>query len=664
MIYQFDNFQLDQQAKKLFLKGKVISYDEKMLTALGLLCEAYPEMVDKEYLTEKIWPEQIVTDWSISRVISDLRHLLGDSGKDQGYIKTIRGRGFCFNTPVIKIDEKDPDKGAQKNNSLHKTGVNHRIKRKLAVIVFSIVAIAVIVFWPQKEKKTNFSQARVAVLPVVTNNDDPSNAWIKYGVMSLVSEQLQRYKSLQVLPVTTVIKSLSSGTNPQFKQALSQQQFEQICFQLGCSHLIQIKYHTLDEQPVFTYQIALDGYQSPISEFSQTDTMSTVDMLIERLSSALIPGKVNRISLKNTYSKDDKANRDYAIGIHELLSGEIKAARTYLTLAVDRDADFFWAKAYLAEVSYRGGHLTEALEQYKKLLEAKLTDHQKWYLRHLYSNILYSQGKYQQSLKVSLELLKSEFVKNNPLRMANELVNIGSSYQVLGKLNDAGIYLKRSQQKYQLAHYGPGAGKALFNLGNVYVSMKDYKKAKQYYQQSKEIFKKYSMSGYELMARHQLISTDMELGNTKNVENKLIKLIQEYRKIGDLEGEYASKADLVGLSFLKKDYHLAIQRAEELLSQLKETKFAYWQNITIANLVRSKLALGKLKEAEQLFQKIKEIWIDIRPEYSLLEAQLHFAKKDIRGAIALANKVKIKLGSSWSENHQQVLNTFEEALPR
>lgn len=248
--------------------------------------------------------------------------------------------------------------------------------------------------------------------------------------------------------------------------------------------------------------------------------------------------------------------------------------------------------------------------------------------------------------------------------MANELVNIGSSYQVLGKLNDASIYLKRSQQKYQQAHYGAGAGKALFNLGNVYISMKDYKIAKQYYQQAKEIFKKYSMTGYELMARHQLISSDMELGNNKNVENKLIELIQEYRKAGDLEGEYAAESDLVRLSYLEKNYQLATQRAEKLLRQLKETKFGYWQKITIANLVINKLALGEIKQAERLFQKIKGIWIDIRPEYSLLEAQLHFAKKDISGAITLANKIKLKLGSSWSENHQQVLNTFEKALAR
>ncbi len=100
MYYQFDKYLVDHVKSKIYLDGELISDDEKSVKLVCLLCAGYPDVVEKQTLIESLWPDQVVTDWSLSKLVSDVRQLLGDNGKDQGYIKTIRGKGFKFNSEV------------------------------------------------------------------------------------------------------------------------------------------------------------------------------------------------------------------------------------------------------------------------------------------------------------------------------------------------------------------------------------------------------------------------------------------------------------------------------------------------------------------------------------------------------------------------------------
>jgi len=83
MYYRFGEYLLDLEIRKLYLNDVVVSDDGKTILLLKTLCECYPEVVDKQLLIDTLWPDQVVTDWSLSRLVSDTRQLLGDSGKDQ-----------------------------------------------------------------------------------------------------------------------------------------------------------------------------------------------------------------------------------------------------------------------------------------------------------------------------------------------------------------------------------------------------------------------------------------------------------------------------------------------------------------------------------------------------------------------------------------------------
>ncbi|MFC3121686.1 winged helix-turn-helix domain-containing protein [Agaribacter flavus] len=98
LAYEFGNFYLDVQRRVLVEKGsnKPIATNERNLLFLQLLCENSPKTVSKDTLTQAIWPNSHVSDWSLPRIVSDTRQLLHDDGDSQQLIKTVRGVGFLI----------------------------------------------------------------------------------------------------------------------------------------------------------------------------------------------------------------------------------------------------------------------------------------------------------------------------------------------------------------------------------------------------------------------------------------------------------------------------------------------------------------------------------------------------------------------------------------
>jgi DNA-binding winged helix-turn-helix (wHTH) protein/tetratricopeptide (TPR) repeat protein len=664
MFYQFDNYIVDKEKRRLLHNDDVLSDDEKTISLLCLLCENYPELVDKQLLIETLWPNQVVTDWSLSKLISDVRQLLGDTGKEQGFIKTIRGRGFRFNSEVTKHSKLEEQPKP----------VIRKLNKKLSYLFLSTILLVSLitgfVIWSFQSSDIDQSlPLRVAVLPVQSENQQPIDEWVKYGIMSIVSEQLAQYQSIQTLPVATVINSITSlKTKQASNEAQEQTYYRSICEQIGCSHVVVLKHRQENNNAVLSYQIYNSKSRSAISEFEQSDVFDSAAMLLDYLVSELIPNENQKIPLEDTFSTDHKANRDYAIGVNELLSGDPKAATDYLNLALQRRPDFFWAKAYLAEAQYRSGELTLATTLVEELMKVEanktLQPYQLYFLLHLNSNILYTEGKLEASLLTSIELLNNSHVNNDPLLFANELLNIGSSYQATGDLNQALDYLQRAQAQYKLADYGAGEGKALYNLGNVFLMLSEKEKAIDYYQQAREVFIRFDMIGYALLAKHQIASTSIVLGRLQYAESELRLIVESYKKIDDVQGELTALLDLADVSFAKQDYEVAISRVEAVILKIDASELSYLQNHARRLAAVIYLRVGKVDDAERHFALFEGQWVDLRSSFAFVPAHLKQARGDFQGAVNIAKALKISMAENWTASHELVLKQFEESFSK
>src|SRR5689334_6534191 len=100
----FGPFTLDRSQRLLSRGGQLVSLEPKVIETLVVLVEAQGQLVPKEKLLRRVWPDTFVEEGSLARNISTLRKTLGDADDNTKYIETIPKRGYRFVAPVRTAD--------------------------------------------------------------------------------------------------------------------------------------------------------------------------------------------------------------------------------------------------------------------------------------------------------------------------------------------------------------------------------------------------------------------------------------------------------------------------------------------------------------------------------------------------------------------------------
>src|SRR5580692_2713661 len=97
-VYRFGAFELDARTGELFSNGqKTQLRDQPLQVLLALL--AYPgELVTREELTRKLWPDDTLVDFDrgLNKAVNKLRDALGDSADEPQFIETLPRKGYRF----------------------------------------------------------------------------------------------------------------------------------------------------------------------------------------------------------------------------------------------------------------------------------------------------------------------------------------------------------------------------------------------------------------------------------------------------------------------------------------------------------------------------------------------------------------------------------------
>jgi adenylate cyclase len=96
MRYRFGQFVFDTGRRELTRAGAVVSLQPKAFRLLEVLLEAGPCALSKQQLHDRIWPDIHVSDASLTRLMSDLRRLLREPGRESRLVRTIQGYGYAF----------------------------------------------------------------------------------------------------------------------------------------------------------------------------------------------------------------------------------------------------------------------------------------------------------------------------------------------------------------------------------------------------------------------------------------------------------------------------------------------------------------------------------------------------------------------------------------
>jgi TolB-like protein len=109
VLYRFGSCTLDTGRCELRCRDAIVPTEPQVYALLRLLIENRERVVSRDEILEQIWEGRVVSDDAVASRVKSARRAIGDDGRVQAQIRTVRKRGFRF---VAEVEEVAPTKPA------------------------------------------------------------------------------------------------------------------------------------------------------------------------------------------------------------------------------------------------------------------------------------------------------------------------------------------------------------------------------------------------------------------------------------------------------------------------------------------------------------------------------------------------------------------------
>ena len=196
---QFGPFVVDAATGELRKHGVRMKIQERPLRLLVALLEQPGELVSREELRQRIWPDGTFVDFdhNISSCVNKLRGALSDTARNPRYVETVGGRGYRFVADCKRVDEQDdppPVETVAPTPSVLVSSTS-RIWHWLLSAGILLLAVCGFFLWSRLHRSTTSQAARpvLAVLPFANLTGDPGQEYFSDG---LTEEMITRMGQL------------------------------------------------------------------------------------------------------------------------------------------------------------------------------------------------------------------------------------------------------------------------------------------------------------------------------------------------------------------------------------------------------------------------------------------------------------------------------------
>ena len=216
---RFGVFEADPRIGELTKQGKRLPLQEQPFQLLAMWLERPGELVSREELRAKIWPQTIVDfDHGLNKAISKIRDALGDSAENPRFIETVARRGYRFLADVAVVQDGPPQTAAGEEAVQADAGPlarreagtsSRRPPRALAWRLFGFglaLVLAAALSWILYTSKNSAPTIRsLAVLPLKNLSGDVSQDYFTDGMTEELITQLGQISALRVISSTSVM---------------------------------------------------------------------------------------------------------------------------------------------------------------------------------------------------------------------------------------------------------------------------------------------------------------------------------------------------------------------------------------------------------------------------------------------------------------------------
>ena len=171
--YKFDDVVIDCRDFRVFKKDEPRRITPRAYEVLLFLLTQPGRVVSKQELFDQIWKESFVTDNALTRMIKEIRQVIGDDADAPRYIETLPKRGYRFIAQVESISPKTEALQTEKQNGI----------------------------------------ASIAVLPFSNQSNNEENDYLSEGITESIINNLSRLPNLRVTPRSLVFNFQKQDVN-------------------------------------------------------------------------------------------------------------------------------------------------------------------------------------------------------------------------------------------------------------------------------------------------------------------------------------------------------------------------------------------------------------------------------------------------------------------
>jgi DNA-binding winged helix-turn-helix (wHTH) protein len=96
MRIQFESFTFDEGTHELRRGRDPLEISPKAFALLGLLLGCRPRVLKHGELRDRLWPDSHVARTSLARLVTEIRHVLGDEAGTPRFVRNVHGLGYAF----------------------------------------------------------------------------------------------------------------------------------------------------------------------------------------------------------------------------------------------------------------------------------------------------------------------------------------------------------------------------------------------------------------------------------------------------------------------------------------------------------------------------------------------------------------------------------------
>lgn len=203
--FRLGDLQVNPQAGDVTGPGGRVQLDPKVMGVFAMLAEHAGQVVSREDLHARLWPNVVVTDDALSRCLYDLRRQLATAGGSDAHralVETLPKRGYRLNGAVQALEAPGP---AAPSRALP----SGRPWLWAAGVAASVILVAGVLSMRDHEgadagtSATPAATSRIAVLPFTDLSEAQDQQYFADGLAEEILDRLTRSTDLSVIARTS-----------------------------------------------------------------------------------------------------------------------------------------------------------------------------------------------------------------------------------------------------------------------------------------------------------------------------------------------------------------------------------------------------------------------------------------------------------------------------